>query len=333
MSGGWAPGPQIAGAAVLAVERVNADKMLLPGRRLVYSWENSGCSAKQALKVAAGLLGGQSRIHAMIGPGCSSACQVTSYLSSGQNMSQIGLCTSPTLSNKSNYEFFSRTVAPETSHGPTLIALITHYKWQRASLLSTTEELWFETGISLARQLQAAGIEVPKPSVFEPGNFQASILREIKRSGIRITMLLAYDSDMTTVAAHARPEGMLEAGYAWILTEALVTRVTEHMHGWLFLQSLLPSEGVQGFAEQVSKYTKSGFNITVPADSVNREYSLALYSAIMLYAHAATKVLLEGGNLLDGRSVTAALRNTSFVGVGGQEVVLDSKGDRIMSYR
>ena len=73
MSGAWEKGQQIAGAAVLAVERVNADKTLLAGRQLGYSWADSGCSAKQGLKALSKLLGGESRIDAVIGPGCRSA--------------------------------------------------------------------------------------------------------------------------------------------------------------------------------------------------------------------------------------------------------------------
>ena len=52
----------------------------------------------------------------------------------------------------------------------------------------------------------------------------------------------------------------------------------------------------------------------------------------MLYAHAGTKLMSEGGNLQDGEAVTAAVRNISFIGVGGSVVVLDSQGDRIESY-
>jgi hypothetical protein len=52
----------------------------------------------------------------------------------------------------------------------------------------------------------------------------------------------------------------------------------------------------------------------------------------MLYAHAATKVLLEGGDLNNGTAVTEAVRSTTFEGVGGSTVVLDEKGDRIASY-
>ena len=56
---------------------------------LEYSWADSGCSAKQGL-AALGKLLGDSRIDAVIGPGCSAVCEVTSYLSGGQNMPQIG---------------------------------------------------------------------------------------------------------------------------------------------------------------------------------------------------------------------------------------------------
>ena len=60
----------VAGAAALAVEQVNVNKSLLPGRVLRFSWADSGCSAKQGLAAMGQLLQGKSRIDAVIGPGC-----------------------------------------------------------------------------------------------------------------------------------------------------------------------------------------------------------------------------------------------------------------------
>ena len=80
ISGFWQMGVRIAGAAALAVANVNADKTLLPGRRLEFSWEDSGCSASQGLAALGGLLGAEIGIDGLIGPGCSSACVVTSHL-------------------------------------------------------------------------------------------------------------------------------------------------------------------------------------------------------------------------------------------------------------
>ena len=60
--------------------------------------------------------------------GCSAACEVTSSLSGGQNIPQISWgCRAGSLSDKDKYELFSRTVAPETSKGPALVALIRQY--------------------------------------------------------------------------------------------------------------------------------------------------------------------------------------------------------------
>ena len=104
MSGSWDGGKRVAGAAALAVERVNAEKALLPGRRLEYSWADSGCSAQQGLAAMGELLGGASKVDAVIGPGCSSACEVTSYLAGGQKIPQISWgCSAVSLSNKEKY--------------------------------------------------------------------------------------------------------------------------------------------------------------------------------------------------------------------------------------
>ena len=98
-SGSWPGGPWVAGAAALAVERVNADKALLPGHNLEFSWANSGCSKKQGLAAMGELFerwlsGNIPDIDAVIGPGCSSACEVTSYLSAGWGIPQLSYsCT------------------------------------------------------------------------------------------------------------------------------------------------------------------------------------------------------------------------------------------------
>ena len=86
------------------INSIVKSKSLVSGRVLEYSWADSGCSAKQGLKAMGKLLQGESRIDAVIGPGCSSACEVTGYLSGGQGIPQISYsCTSPTLSNKNEY--------------------------------------------------------------------------------------------------------------------------------------------------------------------------------------------------------------------------------------
>ena len=156
------------------------------------------------------------------------------------------------------------------------------------------------------------------------------MLSDIKQSGIRIVVCMAYDADTKAVASGAYREGM-STGFAWMIPYRIQPRKAIEMAGWLFLQPVLPSSNMQAFAQQVSKYAASSFNISVSADSVDVTYSVALHDAIMLYAHAATKVLSEGGDLGNGRAVTEAIRSTAFEGVGGNTVSLDAQGDRIES--
>ena len=201
-------------------------------------------------------------------------------------------------------------------------------------MLSSTDEIWFYSMQEIANRLDNGGFRVHKQPAFEPNAFDKSALREIKRSGVRITILMAYDSDMIDVASEATLQEMTTAGWAWILTEGVVDarRQATQMAGWIYVQPLCPSQGMQAFAKNDSNLTKWKFNKDTSPDSVDLTYSAALHDAIRLYAHAVTNVLSEGGDLSNGTVVTEAVRKTSFVGAGGHTVVLDTKGDRIESY-
>ena len=80
---------------------------------------------------------------------------------------------------------FSRTVAPDTSKGPALIAFMQQNNWKKIVIASSTESIWFDTRLGLVKQLEAAGIEVFKPAAFEPGSFEDTTLSEIRRTGKR----------------------------------------------------------------------------------------------------------------------------------------------------
>ena len=223
---------------------------------------------------------------------------------------------------------FSRTVAPDTSKGPALIAFMQQNKWRKIAIVSSTESLWFEIRLGLAKQLEDASITVLRPTAFEPGSFTDAALGEIRRSGIRIVFVLSYTADAQSAASLAQQEGMT-MGYAWLVVSEQVA--VPDMAGWLWFRPFLRSN-MEVFAKQVSDYSKSNFNITVRPDSVDLAYSAALYDAIMLYAYSVSKVMSEGGDVRDGEAVTAAVRNTTIEGVGGTTVALDSNGDRIESF-
>ena len=219
-------------------------------------------------------------------------------------------------------------MAPIPSKGPVLIAFMQQNKWRKITILTSSERNWFEAGLALEKQLQTAGIEVLMPGAFEPGNLKGAALSEIRRYGVRIVLMLSWGADSQALAVRSQRESMT-SGWAWLVSYKVLS--VPAMAGWLWFRPFLVSN-VQAFARKVSEYTKSHFDLTVSPDLVDIAYSVALHDAIVLYAHASTKVLSKRGDLRDGEAVTAALRNTSFTGVGGTVVALDSRGDRIESY-
>ena len=144
-------------------------------------------------------------------------------------------------------------------------------------------------------------------------------------------LALSYADSAHAMALLARRKSMT-IGFAWLLMVDTSDEFKDtSMVGWVYFTPFLASN-MRAFAKQVSDYSKLHFNLSVRPDLVNLPFSTALYDAIMLFAHAGTKLMSERGNLQDGKAVTAAVRNISFMGVGGSAVVLDRQGDRIESY-
>ena len=227
---------------------------------------------------------------------------------------------------------FSRTVAPQSDSSPALIRVMAHFVWKSVTILTSSEAVWFESGLRITQRLEAGGRMKVRTSNFkdEAGSKKAQ-LREIKHSGYRIVILLAYTADILAIASLAEQDGM-SAGYAWLLVEGSST-VSKAQLGWLYLTNFFQVDKRREFHSRVKDYdTMVRFNLSVDAKAPVDEFAAPLYDAIELYARAATKVLSDGGDVVDGTAVTAALRNTSFVGVEGVAVDIDGHGDRLGSY-
>merc|ERR1711871_513898 len=85
---------------------------------------------------------------------------------------------------------------------------------------------------------------------------------------------------------------------------------------------------------QMSKFDVQGVN-RARQDTDDHEtlyYAAALHNAVTLFAHAASKVWAQGGNLRDVHAVSKAVRSTKIVGIGGSIVALDELGEPITSF-
>ena len=107
---------------------------------------------------------------------------------------------------------------------------------------------------------------------------------------MRTVVLLTYTPDMRTTASSAAINGM-GSGWAWLIPQLnLETWVDSwNVLGWLYLSPLLPSEGMQLFAEQVKDYTRSEFDSSIPAGAVDLRGSSTLSHALRCNNAACTR--------------------------------------------
>ena len=140
-------------AFLFAVDQINANESLLPNLTLgVKAFDTCG-DATSALNSAVKefVLGkawntekhcenNERQVVGVIGPGYSNeAVHITPFL----NLFEIPLisysATSPVLSNKKKYEYFSRTAASDMFQIPAIIDLLVYFNWTYVSILYSDE--------------------------------------------------------------------------------------------------------------------------------------------------------------------------------------------------
>ena len=154
-----------------------------------------------------------------------------------------------------------------------------------------------------------------------------------------MVIVLAWSSDVAAIALNARQLQMTMTGWSWVgideVPSALqsvsisdLAKAKEALYGYLYI---IPKPVVlTDFEQQVRSYGQRYFNISSPGIISN--YAASLYDAVFLFAHAATRVISEGGDVNDGSAIVEAMTKTSFEGILQRSVELDENGDAIEPY-
>ena len=129
-------------------------------------------------------------------------CNKSYAVTSGRNLAQISYgCTSPTLSEEDKYSTFVRTISSYKSRAPALAWVLQSLGWTRLSFLISRENLFVTTSNELTLHLAANNVTIFPSKTFEPGTFKDTrisnaALEEIKGSGVRVILVLAFESDI-----------------------------------------------------------------------------------------------------------------------------------------
>uniref|UniRef100_A0ABM0M6S0 Guanylate cyclase n=1 Tax=Saccoglossus kowalevskii TaxID=10224 RepID=A0ABM0M6S0_SACKO len=229
--GFWPVGKHAAGAALVAIDFINADAQFSAihtnGHNLSLAWRDDKCDVGVGLSQLVDLWSVKydgNHLDAFIGPGCSIICEPGGLLASQWGVPMVSWgCASSALSNKIEYPTFARTVAPMTRTADFVLQIMLHFNWTRVAIITTAESVWQLTANALSKKLIENNIEVPEFHIFYSSDeltkyenmksgYQA--LEEAKSSS-RIFILCAYGRDVRHLLLSAYDLRMTEGEYAF----------------------------------------------------------------------------------------------------------------------
>lgn len=216
--GPWPPNYETVTA--IALEDIN-NSSILSSYSLNVTHFDSNCEAKAGLIEMVRELDRANTVKGFIGPGCSEVCKNTAYIASkeGFNVPMISYgCTLDSLSSKTQYSTFARTVNRFGSTNKTMINVIERFGWGRVGIVYRNIGLYEEAAANLRKALRAQNITVncykvwyaekeedSSTSLQEKAETARTIRTECA-SEVRIFIILAYDSDVILFTKNARAD-------------------------------------------------------------------------------------------------------------------------------
>ncbi|KAM5236323.1 vomeronasal type-2 receptor 26-like [Ctenodactylus gundi] len=171
-SSGVSPwGFRVAQGFVLAVEEINADGRLLPNLTLGFSVRNSGDLVRGALREALGFLsrteepvpnfacGQGAPLAALVGDTRSALSLALARLLGLYRFPQVSYAsTLPSLSDKTQFPSFLRTLASDLTSSHAVTQLVLYLRWSWVGILAQDDDFGQEAGALAARELDWAGV-------------------------------------------------------------------------------------------------------------------------------------------------------------------------------
>lgn len=152
---GWSAGQRLASAAPIAIDKINADRTILPDYTINYEWKDCGCDKVMS---AGGTVEFIKRNYAaIIGPYCSDGCKPSGLIAGYYNVPMITYsCSTPDLSVKKDYPTTARTFAYARTDEKILIKntleLMKLFGWKIFTVITEIAEPWSTIGKDFLKQ-------------------------------------------------------------------------------------------------------------------------------------------------------------------------------------
>jgi len=342
----------------MAIQQINNDPTLLPGKILVPLTQDTGTDPHTGEKAAQDLI--DNGVVALIGASSSAvSAAIAGGPSKDNQIPQISYSsTTPSLSNKTAYPYFLRVVPSDILQIRGIVELVNYFGWDYISIIrsaniysqavssqvgSTNQQNSAEVGVnSFESEAKNFNIQVVQTQVINTTMDITPQLRQIKLFGSNIILLNVYLADAIKVFEVASDLGMTsKEGYVWIGTDSASqsevleasSKVNDAMQGLIGLKPLQPQNAAfthfldlweQCAGRNTSEYFGCG-------DRNPNIYAPFAYDATYFLAHAIQKMVESGQDYTNGELLLTQLKSQTIDGITGK-ITLDQNGDRLSGY-
>ncbi|KAL3528514.1 hypothetical protein ACH5RR_007836 [Cinchona calisaya] len=321
-------------------------------RKIVPHIRDSNSDAIQAASAAIDLVKNV-QVKAILGPSRSAQADFIIDVGGKAKVPILSSATSPSLSPKES-PFFVRTAHCSSSQAKPIAEIIQAFGWRKAVLVYGDSV--YSSGVVpfLTDAMLESNTIVPYRSVISLSATDDQILQELDKlmtMQTRVFVVHLMPSLASRLFLKAKEAGMMNQGYAWIITEALTSlldsldyTVIDSMQGVLGLKPYVPgSVKLNNFTRRWRKRFREE-NPEIDRFELN-VYGLWAYDGVFALAKAAervsnmaqpqfTKPAINGKNLSDldtigtsemGDELIESVRNIQFNGLSGDFHIVDGQ--------
>ena len=370
----WTGGVDMAPYVALALDDVNAATGILPSYVLGQIVSDTACDPDTALAAitdvavarsssGTGVASAGGEIVGVLGPSCSGVSStIEGVLRRQHKMMVSGSAGASSLSDKTAFPAFLRSIIPDAGYTPALFSLIRHYGWRRVACLAQNENFATDVGQAFRRFAETEKIQLIADEIIATPEIGAALQR-LGPLDPRVIMVNGYGGFLRHAFCDAYRRGLTGSGIVFIVpgweAEAWWKRQTGDTHdcsdaelmqatqGYLAVNraSLAPNDvSLQRTAliptgENTSTWrTRAGQRYPGIVFTAGADFGVGVYHAVWAWAFALQE-LLEVEGLLPHQltadsagfqRVRAQLYKTDFEGLDGRVSFDPATGDRLL---
>ncbi|MDR3446589.1 ABC transporter substrate-binding protein, partial [Dyella sp.] len=333
-----------------AIERVNADPLLLPDTQLLFELIDDQNSAAEGFFAADQLID-RLKARVLIGPAQSTPAANAALVGKKFNTPVLSYsASSPTLSNKNQYPTFFRTCQQDQAQGEAIAWFMRYqFEWHHAAILYTSDAYGTAGSSIFLAAADRYNISVLADQSFPIGATAADLdqpLRRIKASRATVIVYFGQQLEWASVVVKGAELGLFNNATAWFGSDAVWSSNADVNNPTIRLQRertngllvLTPDSGFgtptfNSFARDFMARDTSHLH-PLEIFQPNRPEDIGYYptfaaDAVFVLVHALHDLFYQRGlvnfthdDLLD------AIQRVNFTGISGQ-VGFDANQDRV----